>query len=355
MENILLIGAQSELAEFLYFKKVKIKAVADNYKFGLKFHEFTILRVEEAIKNFPDLSIVICVHHGSNIKKQLQELGVEVTKIFSFNEYCFKHEEFLPYMSLLSKNDFKTKYDKNLNYIKKVEELFFDKKSKYIYNGLFKWFSNVQGYFLENSDKKYTYFDPTVYTPIANEHLIDCGAYTGDSLLACPFKLFKYDGFEPDPKNYLKLINNKLMNSDNYKAWNCAVGASNRIVQLSSQNEGSVIVSNNAGGGGGGSKQTIDVEMCRVDSKIPNTAKPTIIKMDLEGYELEALEGCKKLDLCNTVFAITTYHKLEHLFEIPLMLHELVPSHKLFFRTYGEDWFETIAYAVPEHRIFNKR
>ena len=70
---------------------------------------------------------------------------------------------------------------------------------------------------------------------------------------------------------------------------------------------------------------------------------------------LEALEGCKKLDLCNTVFAIATYHKIEHLFEIPLMLHELVPCHKLLFRSYGEDWFETIAYAVPEHRIANKR
>ena len=249
MDNILLIGAQSELAEYLYFKKVKIKAVADNYKFGLKFHEFTILRVEEAIKNFPDLSIVICVHHGSKIKKQLRELGA--TKIFSFNEYCFKHEELLPYFSLLKKIDFKKKYDKNLNYIKKVEQLFFDNKSRYIYSSLFKWFSNVQGYFLENSDKKYTYFDPTVYTPAANEHLIDCGAYTGDSLLACPFKLFKYDGFEPDPKNYLDLINNKLINNDNYKAWNCAVGASDRIIQLLMQNTGSVIVSNNNGGGGG--------------------------------------------------------------------------------------------------------
>ena len=68
----------------------------------------------------------------------------KIKKKLSFNEYCFKHEEFLPYMSLLSKNDFKKKYDKNLNYIKKVEELFFDKKSKYIYNSLFKWFYNVQ-------------------------------------------------------------------------------------------------------------------------------------------------------------------------------------------------------------------
>jgi FkbM family methyltransferase len=231
---------------------------------------------------------------------------------------------------------------------KKVEQLFFDKKSKYIYNSLFNWFSNVRGNFLENLDIKYTYFDPTVYIPIANEHLIDCGAYTGDTLLACPFPLFKYDGFEPDTKNYLALINNKLMNNDNYKAWNCAVGASDRTVKFSSNgNMGSKIANNIAAG----SKQSIDIEMCRIDSKILNTNESRIIKMDLEGYELEALEGCKKLDHTNTIFAITTYHKLEHLFEIPLMLHKLAPFHKLFFRTYGEDWFETIAYAVPENRI----
>ena len=346
MDNILLIGSKSEFAEHLYSKKVKIKAVADNFNFGQMFHEIPILSVEEAVKNFPDLTIVICVAYSSKIKKQLQDLGA--TKIFSFNEYCFKHEELLPYGSLLSKNDFKKEYDKNLNYIKKVEQLFFDKKSKYIYNSLFNWFSNVRGNFLENLDIKYTYFDPTVYIPIANEHLIDCGAYTGDTLLACPFPLFKYDGFEPDTKNYLALINNKLMNNDNYKAWNCAVGASDRTVKFSSNgNMGSKIANNIAAG----SKQSIDIEMCRIDSKILNTNESRIIKMDLEGYELEALEGCKKLDHTNTIFAITTYHKLEHLFEIPLMLHKLAPFHKLFFRTYGEDWFETIAYAVPENRI----
>ena len=145
-----------------------------------------------------------------------------------------------------------------------------------------------------------------------------------------------------------KVLENKFMNNDNYKAWNCAVGASDQMVKFLSEDMSSRIINKNPAG----FKKLIDLEMCRIDSKIPNV-KATIIKMDLEGYELEALEGCKKLDLTNAVFAITTYHKLEHLFQIPLMLHKLVPSHKLFFRTYGEDWFETIVYAVPDHRIAN--
>ena len=356
MDDVVIIGSSSLLAQYLYKKKLNIAAVADNFKFNQKFHEFTVISIEEVVKKFPDLTYIICVYHGSDVYKQLQDLGI--SKIFSFNEYCFKNEKLLPYYSLLSKSDFKQEYDKNLHSIEKVKQLLFDEKSRDIFNSLFKWFwdlglaGGVGGPYLFNNSKesdRYIYFDPNVYKPIQNEHLIDCGAYNGDTLLACPYQLSKYDGFEPDPKNYQSLINNKLIDNNNFKAWNCAVGAYDGIIQFS--NTGTVtskIYSKNEEK----STKLIDVEQARIDSKIPDSG-PTIIKMDLEGYELEALEGCKKLDITNAVFAICTYHKLSHLWEIPLMLNKLAKSHKLIFRSYGEDWFETIIYAVPESRIVN--
>jgi FkbM family methyltransferase len=260
----------------------------------------------------------------------------------------------LPYFSLLSKNDFKQEYNKNLHSIEKVKQLLFDEKSRDIFNSLFKWFWDLDltvggGRYLFNSSKefnRYIYFDPTVYKPTQNEHLIDCGAYNGDSLLACPFQLSKYDGFEADLKNYQDLISNKIIDNNNFKAWNCAVGAYDGIIQFS--NEGTVASKVYEEK----STKFIDVEVARIDSKIPDS-KPTIIKMDIEGYELKALEGCKKLDITNAVFAICTYHKLSHLWEVPLMLNKLAKNHKLIFRSYGEDWFETIIYAVPESRIVN--
>ena len=72
-----------------------------------------------------------------------------------------------------------------------------------------------------------------------------------------------------------------------------------------------------------------------------------IVKMDIEGAELKALEGAQ-----NTIMnykpklAICIYHKPEDLWEIPLLIQSWVPDYKFYVRHYGERFYGTILFAT---------
>jgi hypothetical protein len=71
----------------------------------------------------------------------------------------------------------------------------------------------------------------------------------------------------------------------------------------------------------------------------------------LEGYELEALAGAGKLLASHPpILAITCYHKVEHLWQIPLLIHGYQAGYRLYLRRYAEDSWETVCYAVPPDR-----
>jgi hypothetical protein len=61
------------------------------------------------------------------------------------------------------------------------------------------------------------------------------------------------------------------------------------------------------------------------------SGKPLLIKFDVEGAEREAIEGSKNAILNNlTELCVSLYHRSEDIFELPLLIHELLPDHALF-------------------------
>ena len=73
----------------------------------------------------------------------------------------------------------------------------------------------------------------------------------------------------------------------------------------------------------------------------------TFIKMDIEGAEPLALRGAEQIIRMQTPkLAICTYHKAEHLWEIPAMILQLNPAYKIYFRHHDKDEMETVCYAV---------
>ena len=73
------------------------------------------------------------------------------------------------------------------------------------------------------------------------------------------------------------------------------------------------------------------------------------IKMDIEGAEPYALRGASRLiQRHKPSLAICTYHSLEHLWELPLFIHSLVPEYTIRFRHHTRSMFETVCYASVE-------
>lgn len=74
-----------------------------------------------------------------------------------------------------------------------------------------------------------------------------------------------------------------------------------------------------------------------------------IIKMDIEGCEYNALLGARETIMRDApVLAISVYHKLEDIIELPLLIGSMYPSYRYFLRHYAFSRTDTILYAIPE-------
>lgn len=183
-------------------------------------------------------------------------------------------------------------------------------------------------YFIEEKISKKTNF-------------IDCGAYVGDTIELF-LKEYKVEfnsiiAFEPDTTNF-KLLNqfvSDLPCKPTITTVNSAVGQKNGCVKFSATGtEGSMI--NQSG--------NIEVSLIALNSYI-NTSQ-TYIKFDIEGAELEAIEGASEaIKKYNPMMAVSAYHNPEDLWLIPKKLKELYPDYKIDFRIEGEDGMGIVYYA----------
>lgn len=79
--------------------------------------------------------------------------------------------------------------------------------------------------------------------------------------------------------------------------------------------------------------------------KIP---KIDFIKLDIEGAELECLQGAKNtIQTFKPKLAICLYHNIEHFVSIPKLVKQLVPEYNLYLNHYTAGPGETVMFAHP--------
>ena len=73
----------------------------------------------------------------------------------------------------------------------------------------------------------------------------------------------------------------------------------------------------------------------------------TFIKMDLEGAEMQALQGAENLIKRNKPkLAVCIYHSDQDMLEIIRYIHKIVPEYSLYVRQHSNGIGETVLYAV---------
>jgi FkbM family methyltransferase len=200
--------------------------------------------------------------------------------------------------------------------------------------------------------KSSEYFPDDIYHYLDDEVLVDCGAFHGDTITrfiekrGAKFSLIY--GLEPDQKNFVALqvyvAGLDAVTSSKVKPMPFGVGSQSGVVRFSG--DGSVRSGSTAGG-----KEIIRIE--RLDD-ICRERAPTLIKMDIEGSEPDALEGARRLiEAHSPVLAICVYHASAHLWEIPLLAFKLNPEYRLFLRAHAEDCWDVTCYAVPPNRCLS--
>lgn len=248
-----------------------------------------------------------------------------------------------------------------LDQIDQVCNMLVDKRSKYIYNEVV-WRRLLYGEtnFSDLIDGKEEYIFPEMYTESIPEHevLIDCGAYTGDSLerfyRTYGGRLDKIYAFECGGPQFEQLT----MKAEQMKMLPQCPQIILMPYGVSDKNERVEFVEQAKAGGSyikktGGSplleKEDVvcnTIETVALDSVIPFEDKVTFIKMDIEGSEYNALLGARELiKRCKPRLAISIYHSGADYARLPLLIKELVPEYKFAVRHYKKKHVDTDLYA----------
>src|ERR1019366_4784601 len=188
---------------------------------------------------------------------------------------------------------------------------------------------------------------------VPEEVFVDCGSFDGYSIRSFNRHWGGEFGhafaFEPDPANRGALASNvKVMGiGDDVTVMPYAVGNINGQVSFAfNSSASSHVTAENA---------KFDVESaieCRRLDDIEWPLIPTYIKMDIESAEPEALAGASELlRRHQPVLAVCTYHRSEHLWQIPNLIRSISPEYNLFLRRYAEECWEGVCYAIPNHRL----
>ncbi len=197
------------------------------------------------------------------------------------------------------------------------------------------------------------YFPTDLYSPIDDESFVDSGAYDGDTIR----RFLKLRGgkfreilaIEPDPLSFEKLRRtiSTLPEETRSRIHLRKAAASDRRTTLRFSGGGSVWAGVDPNG-------TMEVEAEPLDEMVVGL-RPTLIKMDLEGGEIEAIQGSHQtIERDFPVLAITVYHRVDHLWRIPLLIDQIHPGYFFFLRAHAPDCWDVSCYAVPPGRRVSK-
>jgi FkbM family methyltransferase len=125
--------------------------------------------------------------------------------------------------------------------------------------------------------------------------LLDCGAnygYWSVLVSSAPYGSHKAIAIEPSSQNFAKLRNNAEINGNRFDVMKCAIGAHGGTARLSGSKHEALSI---AGGGDGGEVvKVIALDDLLDDGKVSASGK-YLIKLDVEGVEIEAIKGGTRL------------------------------------------------------------
>lgn len=221
----------------------------------------------------------------------------------------------------------------------------YEEESRSIIRNILRFYKTGKVEFIDSIPVNYAqYFQKDYYSLSDHEVYVDCGAFDGDSIIQfveyTHGKYSKIIGIEPDAISFAKLYES-TSSFNNVELINCATGKENTQISFATSGLLGAAVSGDSTGD--------IVEVKSLDYLIKDDPV-SLIKMDIEGAELDTLIGAKELiRKYKPKLAVCIYHKLDDIIKIPEYLKELVPEYKFKVRQHSRSMLETVLYAEVDN------
>lgn len=289
------------------------------------------------------------VHKLSEVEEMVEEFVVVLAFAAGYQEIVDKvhniasrHTLYVPDVPVVGRGLFTYDYClENAEKLRKVYDMLADDYSRKVYANIinFKISGKIEYLSAVTTPKEDIY--KKIIKPTMNEVYVDLGAYNGDTIKELlEFTRGKYASIyalEPDRKNFKKLA--KFVDGMNHVyAYNAAAWCIDCELPFAAK-------------AGRQSAITADSEnfvTARSVDSILEKKPASIIKMDVEGFEREAIWGSAyTIAHYSPKMMVSLYHRNEDIFELPLLIKSLNPDYKLYIRhqLYIPAW-ETNLYAT---------
>lgn len=189
-------------------------------------------------------------------------------------------------------------------------------------------------------------YAPNCFRYSEREVYVDGGAYDGDSIdLFLQRVNGQYDeiiAFEPDVQTF-KRLQQKFQNQNGVTLINKGLYSQEEELSFSMTGwKDAQLVTASEG--------LESVPVTTID-KLGRQDRVSLIKMNIEGSEAEALLGARKTIQNNApTLMISAYHKPYDLWHLPELILELNPNYKIYLRQHDGGTIETVLYAIDKRR-----
>lgn len=277
----------------------------------------------------------------------IRALGFSRIALFGQLAWRFK-EEFLPHYCL----DSPSRVIDAADSVRQAFTLMSDETSRQLFVDHIEWRLFLDYDLLPPPSSLEIYFNNHFVSHSATEILYDIGAYTGDSVESFlrsdrGAQFSEIHSFEPSPSNFLKL--------EAYLQGLQGLAGRTFAHQIALGDvQGSIAVEEENGPASRVGFGSLNVPMTTIDDFSRRHSAPTFIKIDIEGFEPNCLQGAEQtIRRSGPVVAVCVYHLQSHLWEIALQLHTYNPSYRFFLCPHLADGWDLVLYAIPGSRIPN--
>ena len=322
-------------------------------RWGTNLSEIPVLSPSDAAEQFGTSAVFFVTiwndfHWYSDTLAKLTSLGC--TSVSSYAPIFWRFGD--RFMDLRLLNEPAHLLYEHLDEVFDAEDLWADGESLATYRSNIVWRAKGDPSHLPYPAPQNTYFPPDIFKLIPEEVFIDCGAFDGDtirlvrSLVGSNFKAIH--SIEADSismqklRSYLSTLPAEMI--EKIHTLDCAVGAERSVLRF------------NMSGNLTSKVEDVGINVPCIPLDELFAEEPiTLIKMDIEAAEYDALLGAKAIiKRDHPVLAICVYHTQSDIWRIPLLIRSIDPTYKLFLRSYDGDGLQTVVYAVPPNRLLSE-